>query len=330
VILAGDVGGTKTTLALFESRGSGCALVREDTLPSHDFASLEAVIARFLAEGPPVRIDAACIGIAGPVVDGRVTMPNLPWVVDERRLVSEIPAKRVQLLNDLEVTAHGIDALEAHELVPLQPGVTRAAGNLAVIAAGTGLGEAIVVDHGQARTVVATEGGHAEFAPRGELEEDMLRHLRKEFGRVSYERVLSGPGLVNVYRFLRDTGVAAESAQVAAMMRERDPAAVVTELGVRAADRLCQMALNVFVSVYGAEAGNLALKALAVRGVVVAGGIAPRIIQVLAAGGFVAAFRDKGRLTPLMESIPVRVTLNPKTALLGAARVARAVLDGRG
>ena len=330
MILASDVGGTKTTLALFEPRGAGRALVREDTLPSHEFASLEAAIARFLAKGPPVQIAAACIGIAGPVVDGRVTTTNLPWVVDERRLASEIPAGRVQLLNDLEATAHGIDALEQHELMTLQPGVPRTAGNLAVIAAGTGLGEAIVVGEGPARTVVATEGGHADFGPRGELEEDMLRHLRKEFGRVSYERVLSGPGLVNVYRFLRDTGVAGESAQVAAMMRERDPAAVVTELGVQAADRLCQMALNVFVSVYGAEAGNLALKALAVRGVVVAGGIAPRITQVLAAGGFIAAFRDKGRLGALMESIPVRVALNPKTALLGAARVARSMLDATG
>src|SRR5262249_25572110 len=251
----------------------------------------------------------------------------LPWVVDERRLASEIPAGRARLLNDLEVTAHGIDELEDHELMTLQPGVPRASGNLAVIAAGTGLGEAIVIGDGHPRTMIATEGGHADFGRRGDLEEDLLRHLRKEFGRVSYERVLSGPGLVNVYRFLRDTGVAAESAHVAAMMRERDPAAVVTELAVRAADRLCEMTLNVFVSMYGAEAGNLALKALAVRGVVVAGGIAPRIVNVLAAGAFVAAFRDKGRLASLLESIPVRRALNPKTALLGAARVARSMLD---
>jgi glucokinase len=261
------------------------------------------------------------------VVDGRATTTNLPWVVDERLLASEIPATRARLINDLEATAHGVDALDERELLVLQPGVPRAAGNVAVIAAGTGLGEAIVVDEGARRTVVATEGGHADFAPRGELEEDLLRHLRKEFGRVSYERVLSGPGLVNVYRFLRDTGVAAESAQAAVMMRERDPAAVVTELGLRGADRLCEMTLNVFVSVYGAEAGNLALKTLAVRGVVVAGGIAPRIAPVLDAGGFVSAFRDKGRLASLMESIPVRVALNPKTALLGAARVARSMLD---
>lgn len=325
MILAGDIGGTKTSLALFERHGHDWALVREDTMPSRDFASLEAAIARFLGAGPHVTITTACVGIAGPVVDGRGVTVNLPWVVDERVLASEIPATRVRLLNDLEATAHGVGALAERELMPLQAGAPRA-GNIAVIAAGTGLGEAIVVGDREPRTVVvATEGGHADFAPRGELEDELLRHLRKEFGRVSYERVLSGPGLVNVYRFLRDTGVARETARVAAMMRERDPAAVITELGMDGGDRLCEMTLNIFVSVYGAEAGNLALKALALGGVVVAGGIAPRIKSVLAAGGFITAFRDKGRLASLMETIPVHVALNPNTALLGAARVARAM-----
>ena len=325
MILVGDVGGTKTTLALFEPRAGEAALVRENTLSSHEFASLEAAIARFLDEGPRAEIAAACIGIAGPVVDGRGTTTNLPWVVDEGRLAAAIPAAQVRLLNDLEATAHGIWALDDTDLMSLQSGAF-GRGNLAVIAAGTGLGEAIVVGPDRARTVIASEGGHADFAPRGELEEDLLRYLRKEFGRVSYERVLSGPGLVNVYRFLRDTGVAKESPQTAALMREHDPAAVVTGLGTRAADRLCEMALGVFVSVYGAEAGNLALKALAVGGVVVAGGIAPRMVPVLAAGTFISAFRDKGRLASLMETIPVRVALNPRTALLGAARVALAML----
>ena len=325
MILAGDVGGTKTTLALFEPRAGELVPVREDTRHSHEFPSLEAAIARFLDEGPRAAIAAACIGIAGPVVEGRVAATNLPWVVDERRLAAAIPAARARLLNDLEATAHGIWALGDTELVSLQPGAF-GRGTVGVIAAGTGLGEAIVVGDGAARRVVATEGGHADFAPRGELEEDLLRYLRKEFGHVSYERVLSGPGLVNVYRFLRDTGVARESAQTAALMRERDPAAVVTELGTRAADRLCEMALGVFVAVYGAEAGNLALKALTVGGVVVAGGIAPRVVPVLAAGTFIGAFRDKGRLSSLMETIPVRVALNPRTALLGAARVALTML----
>ena len=325
MILAGDVGGTKTTLALFEPRAGELTLLREGTFASHDFASLEAAIARFLGTAPHPPIAAACVGIAGPVVDGRATGVNLPWVVDERTLAATVPAVHARLLNDLEATAHGISALRDDEFLVLQPGVSRP-GNVAVIAAGTGLGEAIVVDDGRTRIVLATEGGHADFAPRGELEEELLRYLRKEFGRVSCERVLSGPGLVNVYRFLRDTGVAPESPATAAAMRERDPAAVVTELGTRREDRLCELALNVFVSVYGAEAGNLALKAMAMGGVVVAGGIAPRIVGALAAGPFVSAFRDKGRLSPLMESIRVRVALNPKMPLLGAARVASSLL----
>jgi len=229
-------------------------------MPSREFDSLEAIVERFLVAGPRGDITAACVGIAGPVVDGRAVTPNLPWVVDERRLAAAIPAPRVRLLNDLEATAHGIWALGEDELVSLQSGTLRR-GNLAVIAAGTGLGEAIVVIDGGRRTVFATEGGHADFAPRSELEEDLLRYLRKEFGRVSYERVLSGPGLVNVYRFLRDTGVAGESSPTAERMAAGDPAAVITELGLDGADRLCAMALALFVSVYGAEAGNLALKA---------------------------------------------------------------------
>ena len=321
MILAGDAGGTKTMLALFEPGGRAPVLVREATVPSREFDSLEAIVERFLAAGPRGDITAACVGIAGPVLDGRAVTPNLPWVVDERRLAAAIPAPRVRLLNDLEATAHGIWALGEDELVSLQSGTLRR-GNLAVIAAGTGLGEAIVVIDGGRRTVFATEGGHADFGPRGELEEDLLRYLRKEFGHASYERVLSGPGLVNVYRFLRDTGVAGEASQTAERMAAGDPAAVITELGVDGADRLCAMALALFVSVYGAEAGNLALKALAVGGVIVAGGIAPRILPALRAGSFVAAFRDKGRLSSLMETIPVFVALNPKTALLGAARVA--------
>ncbi|HEV8587170.1 MAG TPA: glucokinase [Methylomirabilota bacterium] len=327
MLLAGDVGGTKTTLSLFEPAEAGPVLVREATLASRDFESLEAAIQHFLEEGgTPARIEAACVGIAGPVVDGRAVTTNLPWVVDERILSYSIPAEHVRLLNDLEATAHGIFALGEDELIPLQSGLPRR-GNLAVIAAGTGLGEAIVVVEGRVRTVIATEGGHADFGPRGELEEDLLRYLRKEYGRASYERVLSGPGLVNVYRFLRDTKVAQESAETARLMAERDPAAVISDLGARQADRLCAMALTVFVSVYGAEAGNLALKALAVGGVVVAGGIAPQIMPALTAGPFVTAFRDKGRLAPLMETIPVSVALNPKTALLGAARVALSLVQ---
>ena len=322
ILLAGDVGGTKTALALFDKTERGLAPVRDDALPSRGFDSLEAAIDRFLGAGSrPASIAAVCLGVAGPVVDGRCVATNLPWVIDERALASAIPAARVKLLNDLEVAAHGVMHLPDSELRTLQAGVPRP-GNLVLIAAGTGLGEAIIVRDGDRRTVIASEGGHGDFAPRGELEDDLLRFLRKEFGSVSYERVLSGPGLVNVYRFLRDTGWARESPAVADRMRAGDPGAVISEMGLTKRDALCDKALDIFVSVYGAEAGNLALKAMATGGVLVGGGIAPRMIERIAAGGFLTAFRSKGRLSPLMESLPITVALNPRAPLLGAARVA--------
>jgi glucokinase len=325
-VLAGDVGGTKTALALFEKDGSdGLRLVRDGTLPSREFASLELAIEQFLAAGPRPAIHAVCLGVAGPVVDGRCVTTNLPWVIDEGSLGSAIPAPRVKLLNDLEVAAHGVLALPEGDLRTLQAGVPHR-GNLALIAAGTGLGEALIIRDEQRQIVIASEGGHADFAARGDVEEDLLRYLRKEFGRVSLERVLSGPGLFNIYRFLRDSGWAKESPAVAAHMRTTDPPAVVTEMGLSKADPLCDKALDIFVSAYGAEAGNLALKVLAVGGVLVGGGIAPRIIERLAAGSFVAAFRDKGRLAPLLEAMPIHVALNPRAPLLGAARVAASLL----
>jgi glucokinase len=320
-VLAGDIGGTKTALALFDKRERGLALVREDTLSSRGYASLEAAIEQFLAAGPRPSIEAVCLGVAGPVVDGRCVATNLPWVIDERVLTTAIPARRVKLLNDLEVAAHGVLALPEGELRTLQAGTPRR-GHLVLIAAGTGLGEALIVQDGERRLVIASEGGHADFAPRNDIEEDLLRFLRKEFGRVSFERILSGPGLFNVYRFLRDTGWAKEPAEIAERMRAGDPSAVVTEMALADRDPMCVKALDIFVSVYGAEAGNLALKALAVGGVFVGGGIAPRILPRLTGGAFVTAFRDKGRLAALMEAIPIHVALNPRAPLLGAAQVA--------
>jgi glucokinase len=321
IVLAGDIGGTKTALALFDTTARGPVLVREDTLSSRGFATLEAAIERFLLAGPRPKIEAVCLGVAGPVVDGRCVATNLPWVIDERALASAIPAPRVRLLNDLEVAAHGVLSLPEAELRTLQPGTPRP-GHMVLIAAGTGLGEALIVRDGERRIVIASEGGHGDFAPRDDVEEDLLRFLRKEFGRVSLERILSGPGLFNVYRFLRDTGWARESAQVAERMRAGDPSAVVSETALAGSDPMCAKALDIFVSVYGAEAGNLALKAMAVGGVFVGGGIAPRILPRLTTGAFVAAFRDKGRLGTLMEAIPVRVALDPRAPLLGAAQVA--------
>jgi glucokinase len=321
VILAGDVGGTKTTLALFD----GDRLVREVTVASREFDSLESVIARFLQSSPRPVIAALAIGIAGPVIDGRCTTTNLPWQVDERALARAVPVSRARLINDLEATAHGIFAIADADLMTLQAGVARGC-TMAVIAAGTGLGEALVVGDGTRRTVIASEGGHTDFAPRDELEDALLRFLRREFGRGSDERVLSGPGLHNLYRFLRATGFAPESRAVADALDRDDPGTVITQHALAGADALCTKAVAMFVSIYGAEAGNLALKVLALGGVVLAGGIAPRLVPMLRAGTFLAAFRDKGRLTPLMESIPVRVSLDPRAPLLGAARVAASLL----
>jgi len=322
MILAGDIGGTKTVLALFQD---DLTPIREVTLPSADFESLESAVEKFLGEGSRPAIDVVCVGVAGPVVDGRCMTTNLPWLVDEHALLYAIPAGRAKVLNDLEAAAHGVLALNEDELMPLQTGISRR-GSLALIAAGTGLGEAIITTDGQRRVVVACEGGHADFAPRNELEDALLRHLRKEFGHVSYERVLSGPGVHNIYRFLRDTGAAPESPAAAAGIAAGDPGRVITDRGLATDDPLCARTLDVFGSIYGAEAGNLALKAMAVGGVVVGGGIAPKLARRFQDGGFVSAFRDKGRLAGLMEGIPVHVALNPKAPLLGAARVAASLL----
>jgi glucokinase len=327
VILAGDVGGTKTALALFERDGAGLRLAREVTLASRDFDSLEAAIEHFLAGGPRGDIAALCIGIAGPVVDGRSVATNLAWEVDERMLASHVRAGRARLLNDLEAAAHGVLVLGDDQRRCLQPGVARR-GHVAVIAAGTGLGEAIIVTDGVRRTVIATEGGHADFAPRGDLQEDLLRYLRGEFGRVSYERILSGPGVYNIYRFLREAAVAPESKTVAARLLDGDPSATITELALAGADPLCVRTLDVFVSVYGAEAGNLALKALALGGVVITGGIAPKILpRLIGSSTFLEAFCDKGRLSQLMQSIPVHVVTEPRAPLLGAAKVAADLVE---
>jgi glucokinase len=321
IVLAGDVGGTKTNLALYDRRGSGLIPVRETSLQSRQFDSLEAAIQRFLESGPRQSIDAACLGVAGPVVEGRCVATNLPWIIDEQVLSQAIPAGKVRLLNDLEAAGYGVLVLPASELRTLQAGVPKR-GSMAVIAAGTGLGEAMIVREGERHVVIATEGGHTDFAPRGDLEEDLLKYLRKEFGRVSVERILAGPGFFNLYRFLRDTGWAKESPEVADKVRSGDPAAVITSRASSDGDPLCVKVVEMFVSIYGAEAGNLALKTLAVGGVVVAGGIAPRIIDWMTTGHFMTAFRDKGRLSPLMDGIPVQVALNPKAPLLGAAEVA--------
>ncbi|PWU23343.1 MAG: glucokinase [Candidatus Rokuibacteriota bacterium] len=322
MILAGDVGGTKTAFGLFELRAGGLTLVREDTLPSREFPSLEAGIARFLGTGTSERIDAACFGVAGAVVDGRSTTTNLPWHVDERVLVRATGAARVKLLNDLEAAGHGILTLSPSVLAMLQVGTPRP-GHKVLIAAGTGLGEAILAWDGRRHVVIASEGGHADFAPATEREIELLQFLRREFDHVSYERVLSGPGVHNVYRYLRERSRAAAPSWLEERLSRGDPSVAISEAGLRGDDPVCVETLDLFASVYGAEAGNLALKALALGGVYIGGGIAPKIRAKLEDGPFLAAFREKGRFAPFLADIPVALVLEPRTPLLGAAHVAR-------
>jgi glucokinase len=321
MILAGDIGGTKTVLALFEKTGGDLAPVRDATFPSKGHATLEEILSLFLAEGPR-SLDAACFGVAGPIIDGKCKTTNLPWQLDEIELAKTVGAPKAKLLNDLEAAAYGMLHLRPEELVPLNPdALPRRKGNVAVVAAGTGLGEAMLYWDGSRHHPLASEGGHSDFAPRTDLEIDLLRWLRAKFnGHVSYERLLSGPGFYNVFSFLREQGNYKETAGLDAELRAAaDPSVVVTQHGLANSDPLCVAALELFCELYGAEAGNLALKCVAVGGVFIGGGIAPKILPALKKGGFLKGFVDKGRFEGLMKSLEVNVALNPRAPLLGAA-----------
>lgn len=341
-VLAGDIGGTSTRIALVEvvaGPGGGQPGARPtirvaefEKFRSKEHGGLEEIVAAFLARHP-ASIASACFGISGPVRDGVVHPPNLPWVVVATSLAKCSGAPRVDLINDLVANAWGVLELAPTDFALLSaagsgdqaaagasagPG----AGTVAVIAAGTGLGEAGAVWDGRAHHGVPSEGGHADFAPRDELETQMLLHLRREFGAVSVERVLSGPGLVNIYGFLKASGRGVETPEVAAAMKAGDPAAAITHAARDGRCELCSATLDRFVSLYGAEAGNLALRFVATGGIYVGGGIAPRILPRIQSGAFMQAFLDKGRMRPLLETIPVRVILKDTAALLGAARYA--------
>jgi glucokinase len=321
LILAGDIGGTSTRLAFFEIVDGRPRAALEKVYRSREHADLDAIVAKFIAEHP-LAAEGAAFGIAGPVRDNRVQTPNLAWVVDGRRLASHLGLARVGLINDLEANAWGIAALAEGDLVTLHAGAVNPSGNQAIISAGTGLGEAGLYWDGRAHRPFACEGGHADFAPRTPDEAKLLAHLLGKFERVSYERVVSGPGLANIYDFVCSTAGASGQAARAATLQNGDPSAAISRAALEGRDALAVAALDTFVSLYGAEAGNLALKMMATGGLFVGGGIAPRILDKLKGGGFLDAFFAKGRMRALMESMPVKVILNDKTALLGAARFA--------
>lgn len=321
MILAGDIGGTHTRLALFGSDVDAGSL-REETLLSENQESLIEAVKRFL-KGEPCQIDTACFAVAGPVNKGRCRMTNLPWMIDATALRQSLSIPCVTLLNDLEATAFGTLALNEEAFFTLNPGSVDPRGNRVVIAAGTGLGEAILFWDGVKYRPFPSEGGHCDFAPRNTVEIDLLSYLLKHYKRVSFERVLSGPGLMNVYRFFEESEQSEEMGQISERFTKEDPAGVISELALTRQSERCIKALDLFVSLYGAEAGNLALKTLATGGVYIGGGIAPKILEKLKDGTFVRAFIDKGRYTALLEAIPVKVILNANTALIGAAYKAR-------
>ncbi len=321
MILAGDIGGTKTVIGLFEESNHHLQAIREESFPSQSHGTLEEILDRFLASRPRPSLQAACFGVAGPVVEGKSKATNLPWELDEHKLAEALGVPRTKLLNDLEAAAYGMLHLDPSDLRELQPGLKRK-GNIAVIAAGTGLGEAILYWDGAHHHPIASEGGHTDFAPQTDFEIELLVFLRREFGHVSYERLLSGPGLFNIYRFLRDSGFAIEPEWLRSRIAQGDPSAMISQIGLAGEHPLCTRALDLFISVYGAEAGNLALKALAIGGVYVGGGIAPRILPKLQDGAFIHAFTDKARFAELLRTIEVKVALNPRTPLIGAAHYA--------
>lgn len=319
MILAGDIGGTHTRIALFDQDQARLRKVLDRIYPSRDYKGLDEIVSLFLSN-EKVTASAACFGIAGPVLHGRVSTPNLAWVVDALELAKILQVQAVWLINDLQAHASGVDELSEADFVNLN---TAAAGdgNGALIAAGTGLGEAGLYWDGTRRHAFACEGGHCDFAPRDDVEVELFRHLFRKFGRVSYERILSGPGLLNIYAFLRDSGTEQEPAWLKEELSQAaDAAMTISHVGMNAKAAICERTLDIFVSVYGAEAGNLALKLLATGGVFVSGGIAARVLPRLQQPAFMQAFVSKGRMQPLMEKIPVKVINNDQVGVIGAAR----------
>jgi glucokinase len=321
MILAGDVGGTNTRLAWCEVSGSKVELKLVRSFKSREHASLRDIVKGFVEESAH-EVERACFGVAGPVRHGRARISNLTWEVRAERLGELLGLDEVLLANDLEACAYGIASLEPSDFAVLNEGSPDREGNEALISAGTGLGEAGLHWEGDCHRPFPSEGGHADFAPSNETEADLLAFLWKEHEHVSYERVVSGPGLYNIYRFLRDTGRGDEPGWLTEELRDNDPSPILSEHGLSGRSKLCSDALETFVSIYGAEAGNLALKLMATAGVFVGGGIAPKILPKLQDGRFFRSFAAKGRMSSLLERIPVRAILNDRCALLGAARLA--------
>jgi glucokinase len=318
MVLAGDIGGTKTNLGLFRKGERRPAAAVMDSFPSGEASGLERIVEQFL-DKHPVSVAGACFGIAGPVIDGRCKATNLPWEVSEAGLRKRFKWPRVHLINDLVATSHAVPFLRGRELHKLNEGGGRSGGNIALVAPGTGLGVGLLVFDRGRYISVASEGGHVGFSPGNEQEVSLWRYLRQRYGRVSVERVVSGPGLAGIYGWLKESRGYEEPARLKALFETMDPAKVITDQALGGKDPLCGEALEVFVAVLGATAGNLALTGMATGGVFLGGGIPPKILAFLEKPGFMEAFADKGRFSDLVRRIPVKVILNDRAALLGAA-----------
>ena len=322
MILAGDVGGTKVHLALYDFTHGNLQHSRDERFPAKDYSGLEEIVREFLGAD---LVSSACFGVPGPVRDGRLRLTNLPWTLDSRELAQNLKIQHVFLINDLEANGYGVAELKADQIYTLSEGDPSQIGNRALIAAGTGLGEGLLAWNGKIHVPMPSEGGHVDYAPRNEDEIDLLRYLKQKYnGRISFERVVSGMGLTNIYDFLRDVRGMEEPAWLRDRLAAEDPNAVITELALAAKSEICERALDMFVSAYGAESGNLALKILSIGGLYIGGGIAPRILEKLKDGTFMRSFTDKGRLSQLLINMPVRVILESRAALLGAAAYAEA------
>jgi glucokinase len=326
ILLAGDIGGTKTCLALFSVTKGHFHSLYEKTFLSENYKGLEDILRDFLKKDK--KIHAACLGVAAPVTGRIIRFTNLPWMIDTQLLQKEFSIRKLEIINDLVANAYGISVLRKNDFKVLNTGKIRK-GNAALLSAGTGLGEAILFWDGKRHIPSPSEGGHAEFAPKNKLEIELLQYLADRFRHVSYERVLSGEGLFHIYQFLKASKkFGKEPNWLSEMMEQGDPAAVISEEARLKKNRLCVMTLDIFTSIYGAAAGNLALHVMAIGGVYIGGGIAPKIIWKLKGGTFMKAFKDKGRYADFVAQIPVKVIMNERAALMGAASRAKELLRG--
>jgi len=320
MILAGDIGATNSRLGLFEIEGERLVRVTSQRFENRSYTTLDQVLDAFSIDQQ--RITNVCMGVAGPIFADQANITNLDWDLDVSGLSKRFPGSSVALLNDVEATAYGVPLLALNDVFTLNGGTPDPHQPIALIASGTGLGECILLRSGSSVTAIPTEAGHSDFAPNDDLETEFLSHMRRRFGHVSLDRVLSGPGLFFMYEFLKITGRGEETSEIAARIACGDPSRVIAEAALNGESELCSQALDMFVAIYGAEAGNLALRTLARGGVFVAGGIAPKIRNKLGDGTFMRAFTAKGRMAPLLATISVNVILNDDTAMLGAANFA--------